>query len=300
MVDALLTAAENAHQRDDMRTLESLALELIERCGDSDDSRLGLGHLFLAIVLARRSDADGARWHARRAATLFEAAGNTEGLLRAKVVLAFISGEVDPVPHEARSLTAEALAIARSLGDESRLAVVLGNYAEVCRQHGDFPGALRHAGEAAELLAKTGQSGRAAAQQCVIAHIYVAQHKFSKALEALDAARGLLDVDPIPRCYAWYFDVWLTIAVEIGAFETAARLYGFVDLYRDRHDVPRQHGVLSRLSSPIQRIFGRFDDQRALQLVEEGEALTMPAADDLARDIARGCAAIVDSALNPP
>jgi tetratricopeptide (TPR) repeat protein len=284
-IGALIDACEEAHRREDMRGLEELAEELLRACEASGDPRRASGYVYLSIARAAQNDADGARNYATAALRMFSTAGDRVGILRAKVALAFIAGEVEIDRERARELAREALDIARDIGDPERLAVCLGNYAEVCRQDGSFGTAIGLASESAELYERNGRFARAAAQHGVIAQIYVVQRKFETAIEHLRIAWALLRRERIPRHFAWYFEVWITIAVALDKFETAARLYGFIDLYRDRHGVQRQQGVLSRISGPVERIFSVLGEQRAHALVEEGEALSVDAAQALTNGI---------------
>lgn len=290
-VDALCQAAEAAQRADNFRDLERLSRELIGACNAAGDPRVALGYQFLGICYGRKNDASRARENYVKALELFRSAGDRRGVLRVTVGLAYIAGELEVDPDAAHRLSEEALAIARELGDPEYLAVTTGNFAEVCRAQGDYASALRLAAEAAALYSADERWGRAAAQYSARAHIFAVRSEFSESAENLRLAWELLQRQPIAIHIAWYFEVAFIIAALRQSWETAARLYGFVDHYRDVNDAPRLQGILPRLSAQVERVYAELGHERVDELLHEGERLSLEQAQALTQTFAESSAA---------
>ncbi|MBV8654679.1 MAG: hypothetical protein JO160_01460 [Candidatus Eremiobacteraeota bacterium] len=248
---------------------------------------MALGYQYLGICFGRRNDARKAREHYLKAHELFKAAGDRRGLLRATVGLAYVAGELEPDPAEARRLSEAALLQARDLGDAEYIAVTAGNFAEVCRADGDWAAALRFGAESAKLYAAGERWARAAAQYSAMAHTHAVRGEYQGAFECMASAWELLQRQPVAVHVAWYFEVWFMIAATLEQWETAATLYGFIGHYRDANDAGRLQGVLTRISTHVERVFSELGRSRVEELLHAGERLTVEEAQSLSLSATR-------------
>jgi tetratricopeptide (TPR) repeat protein len=287
-VDRLCDAAEAAHRSENRVELERLAREIIVACEPSADPRVARGYRFLGITYAWQNDARSAKQYYERAFELFASSNDRRGMMLVTVSLAYVAGEVELDNAKARHFAEQAMLMARELRDEEYLPVTLGNFQEVCRLEGDYVAAIRYGTESAALFAAQKRFGRAGAQHAAVAHSYLLRRDEPSAFAHMSSAWNMLQREPIPRNVAWYFEVWFMIAAAIEEWETAARLYGFIDHYRDVSDARRLQGILPRLSGSVERVYAMLGEERANQLIVEGERLTLETAQALAESVARG------------
>jgi tetratricopeptide (TPR) repeat protein len=272
-----------AHREGGWRELERRALKLIEACEPTVDVRyLAEGHYYLGVSHYLRNDARNARASYQTALELFTAQQDRAGLLKVKVGLAAIAGDLDFEPVTFRRLCEEALLMARELGDDQSVGVTLGNLADACRLEGDYAPALRYAEEAAAALMRLQRWSLAGGQYATAAHVHVLRRELPAALESMRLAWEYLQREPNVNHRAWYFEVWFLIAASLERWETAARLYGFARHYRDVNNAQRLQGMLPWLSGPVERLYERLGHERAEELFIEGEALSIEQAQELA------------------
>ena len=265
-----------AQRSGDWRTMERLANEAIASCETAQ------AHYYLGMSYFLRNDGTNAKRAFRRSLELGEAADDRLAMLRAKIGLASVAGDIDLDSPAFRHLCEEALVMARDVGDDKSLAVTLGNLAEACHQEGEHAAALRYAGEAAQVFLRLERWSSAGAQYATTAHVYLQQRELPAAIGAMGEAWEYLRREDVPFHRAWYFQVWFLIAAALGEWESAAWIYGFVNHYRDVNNTPRLHGMLPSMSLAIERQYRELGHDRALELALEGEALTIERAQALA------------------
>lgn len=283
---ALYAAAVSAQDAADYLTLARLAREIVALC-ESNGDHLGLawGHYFTGAANFQRSDGAAARGAYSKAQDLFSEVGNREGVARCMLGQAAVALDIAVDADEARRLYDLAVPIVREIGDQRRLAIVLGNLGEICRMEGECAQALRYAGEAVALFREVGDPAYAGWQLTSMGHYHLLLRDHAAAIQSMRESHRELLRDPIPRWMAWYFDVWLIIVAALDRWEAAARLLGFVNRYRDENNTPRMQGILPWFSAPIEELHKRLSEERLHELMLEGESLTSQAAQSLVESV---------------
>lgn len=285
-VRELHNAAAAAQAAADYLALADLARRMIELSEKNGDA-LGLawGSYFAAAALYQRNDGPAATREYRRARELFEKIQNREGAARSMLGMAAVAIDIDVDVDEGRRLYDLAVPIIRELGDERRLAIVLGNLGEICRLEGSTAKAEQYSEEALDLFQDIGDSASAGWMLCNIAHLRLLHRDEIGALESMQDAYEELEQNPVPRWVAWYFDTWFIIAAALGHWEKAAQIYAFVNRYRDEHSAPRYQGILPWFSSPVEQLSQNIDAEQLSQLFDAGETLTVETANKLVFEI---------------
>jgi len=282
----LYDAATAAQTAADYLTLARLARKIIALCeGNGDKLGLAWGQYFAAAAQFQRNDGSGAARSYRQAEELFTELGDRMGMARCMLGLAAVALDINLDVAEARRLYDLAVPIVRESKDKRRLGIVLGNLGEICRMEGDYDRALRYAEEAVTIFREIGDSAYAGWQYTSMGHYHLLRREYAAAIESMHASYPELLKDPIPRWFAWYFDVWFIIAAALDRWELAARLLGFVNRYRDDHSTPRLQGTLPWLSRPIERLSEHIAEDRLSELFIEGESLSLEQARALVADV---------------
>jgi len=284
--NALIEAAKSARVSSRFLVLERLARELIAH---GDEAKLpeatASGYYHLGIALSNLNRGDEAAVATRRAIELYDVAGDRLAAARARMNLGSIALDNDGDPGEARRLYEGSMPVMRELGNETNLAIALGNLGEVCRLEGDYRGALAYAQEALGIFESCNDRDNTVWQLTNIAHFLTQQRQYRAAIDHMQRARALLQVDANPRWLAWYFDTWFLIAAALEHYEVAAQLQAYVDKYRDEQNQPRLQAMLPWLSTPKERVARALPLDRHDELVEAGEALTLASAQRLAESV---------------
>jgi len=284
-LEQLRAAIREAQLHADFPAVERWAHELASRCSALGDA-VGQGdaYAYLGGALVARNEGRGARAAYQRARELYESADDLHGVARAINGLAHVAMDIDLNLSEALRFLDESLPIAREFGEPRLVGVILGNLSEAQRLEGDYVRAIRTAREALEILDVAGDAPRAAWQLINIAHCQFLQKKRSDAVSTMRAAYEYLSGATYDaRMVAWYFDVWFIIAAGYGQWRTAALLLGFVNQYRADKSLIRLQLLLPWLSGPTEEMWRRLPGDTGAQLLAEGAALSMEAADALTR-----------------
>lgn len=283
---ALETRARAARLENDDALLERLGGEMIalgESSGDTEAIAWGNYHLGVALThLNRGSEAERANL---AALDLFTALGDRFAAARVMMNLAMTELDINLNAVKARRLYEEAIEIIRETGEPIRLAIALGNLAEIMRLEADYRGAIRTARESLGHFLEAADLGGAATQWITVAHCQALLRDYTLSAESMRAAFECLRQDPDARWMALYFDTWVVIAARLGHVESAAQLLGFADLYRFDKSVRRLQGMLPWLSSAKERIARELSDDRLHELTLAGEAMTLEQAQALAETI---------------
>lgn len=284
---SLHDAARAAQRTGNSRSLERIARKLIALAETTGDQQhLGLGHYYLGSAHFWRGDGRNASAAYATALEIFTRAGDKAGIARVQIAVAAVAVDIDLDVEKAHALYERALSFVRELDDEIFLAVALGNFAEVCRLEGAYAPAIRHAGEAAEVYERLERFAQAGTQLATIAHVHALRRDYVRAVETMQRAWEMLRREENPRFLAWYFDIWFLIAAGLDRWETAARLLGFLNHYRDASNARRLQGILPWFSSPVERLSKELSVERAHELILEGESLSPDAAQRLVESIA--------------
>lgn len=270
----LFSAAVAAQESADYLTLARIARKLIALSETNADRKgMAWGQYFLGAAHFQRNDGRPAERSYHKALELFTAEGDREGAARATLGLAAVALDCDVDGPLARALYEEAIPIVRALGDKRRLAIALGNFAEVMRLEGDVRLALKYAEESLAIFRTIGDEASIGWQLTNVAHLQLLRRNYGTAVERMREAYDALRRQPTSREIALYFDVWFIILSALQKWELAAKLLGFTNLYRDRTNCPRMPGILPWFSRPVERLSENLSPDRLSELMIEGEAL---------------------------
>ncbi|MBV8491766.1 MAG: hypothetical protein JO199_14665 [Candidatus Eremiobacteraeota bacterium] len=272
---ALRNAARAALSANDIASLVQAASELRELgAAGGDPQTLGYGHYYAAAAAFWRNDARKAVAEYRSALEAFREAGDEHGMARAMLGSATtaVHGEMDLV--KARQLYEEALPLVRALHDDKLLAETLGKLGEVCQFEADYATSERHTTEAITLYERLGMASSMGVQYVSLAHLQLLRRDYAASAESMKRAYGLLREDPVPRRVAWYLDFSFVFAAARSHWETAARLLGFTNRYRDECGVARLE-LTPWFAHHIERVTAAVGADRLDTFLAEGESLTL-------------------------
>ena len=268
----------------DWRLGERLGRELIEAANKSGDLLAkGMGFTYVGNARLLSGDGPGAETAYAQAIKLYKKIGDEVRVAQVMMNLGIIAVEINLDVREGRRLYDLALPVVRAAGDKGRVALGLGNVAEIWRMEGDYDRAMACALESAELFDEIRQTERAAWQRINIAHLYSLRREYAAAWDCMRAASEELKRNHIAHWQAFYFDVWLIIAADVGALESAARMLGFSDEFRHQKSVPRLQGILPWFVPTIEKLKKKLGEERLAELRASGALLTMDEADALAQ-----------------
>lgn len=281
--EALLAAARTASTRGDYQTLQRVALELISWAQVNESTHsLAEGYRYLGGAMLYMQDARAAELAYHQALDIFEEIGDRHGAANVTISLVALAMDLNLDVVEARRLIDQALPLMREMNDPLRLAVALGNAAEVSRQEGAYDDAIAYAKESLEIFQSIGETARAAAQLTMVAHCFALKRDYAGAFRYMTAAYEAFCLDPNPKFLTVYFDVWFILAARLRQWELAAQLFGFMEEYRDVHRVPRLRGLFSWFAPSIEAVTLHLGDERLSQLRAKGSALSWADAHQLA------------------
>lgn len=268
-VAELLEAGPAALNDADYALLERIGTELVSVCGDDERAR-ARGFTFIGNAKLQTGDGDAAEAHYFKALDIYRKLGDEGFEAQVLMNLGVVAVEINLDVAEARRLFDLALPMMRRTGDKARLALGLGNLGELARLESDFPAALIQATESLELYEALGEAERAAWQRTNIAHVRSLMRDYAGAIDSLRAAYATLEEKKNPHWLSIYFDVWFLLAMELRAYEPAARLAGFNDRYRMQNTVPRLSGLMPWFVPSMDRLRKRLDESRFAELRSEG------------------------------
>lgn len=288
----LANAGQAAWDRGDFEALETSARDLLARAeAEGDHAKLALGHRFLGAARLSFHDEATARSELYQAMQLFSEIGDHVGAANVMLSLGTLAMELNMDPHEAHGLYTEALALLRAHGNQQRIAVALGNLAEVYRQEGDYRRAMQHATESLTIFRELHDSSRAAWQLTLIAHLHALRRNDASAVEYLNQAYDALKSNQNPKWISTFFDVWFMLATRLERWEIAAMLEGFIEHYRDVNHIPRLLGLFPWFAPCVERLYESVPPVRIEELRTRGTKLSVEEAIELTADIRRDDAA---------
>ncbi len=283
--ELLLRAAQIASNRRDFAALDPLAkllVEIHERSGDA----AGLGNALQLLTNSKLGLGNGAEaeTYQRRALEQFQAAGDRRGVASALGNLGVIAEQHHMNYDAARQLMLHSLQIMQELGLVLNCAESLANLACVCMRAGDFVQGLAFAKQGLAIFRRLGNEADAGLAHINIAEIYIEWRRPAEALPELRAARRALG-DHANRLYVTcYFEAGFKAAVEMKAYEQAAKLYGFAERHRrvtkaplqpsERAAIESRRAILARTLTPLDlnsfvRAGAKMDGATAQGLIEQ-------------------------------
>lgn len=268
-IAALMEAGPLALSSADYSGLERIGRELVD-IAHGDDAARARGLTFIGNAKLQMGDGDAAEAHYFKALDLYRKNGDEAFEAQILMNLGIVAVEINLDVAEGRRLFDIALPIMRRNGDRVKLALALGNVAEIARLEGNFSGSLACAAESLELYEAIGDKERAAWQRINIAHVRSLVREYPAAIMLLRDAFAALEERKNPNWLATYFDVWFLLAVELRSYERAARIAGFNDRFRMQHNVPRLSGRLPWFVPSMDRLRKHFDESRLTGLRTEG------------------------------
>ena len=288
VVDRLYSAARASNERADFAESERLARELIAMCTASGDRRgLGMGYATLGTARSAQGDIPAAEDAYHTALDCFEEIGDEIGVARVRTNLGTIALEGALDAAEARRQFDACIPVLRAAGDTRLLAYALANMGKVNRMEGDYDQAMRLAMESYELFINNGIPSHAGWQLVNAAHYHSLRRKYHEAAETMQKAFEHLRPVTGELCRAGYFEVAFIIATELGAWDDAGRLQGFLEAYRFETKARAPLGILPWFMPRIELLTRRVPEDRLQTLRDEGAALTVEQAQELFLNVAR-------------
>jgi len=288
----LKRAAQVASGRQDFSSLEPLAkllVEIHERSGDA----AGLGAALQLLTNAKLGLGNGedAEQYQRRALEQFRLAGDRRGVASALANLGTIAEQVHLNFDTAKQLLRYSLDIFRELEQPSACAAVLRNLGVTSMRNGDYIEALMQARESLEIFRRLGNEADAGLQHVNIAEIHVEAGRAADAISELAAARSALGEQPNRHFLASYYDVAFKAAVELAAYEQAARLYGYIGRHRRVARIPHQRSEKEAIESRRGVLERTLPAPVLDRLIREGSSMDGGAVEGLIERLAKPQAA---------
>jgi predicted ATPase/ATP/maltotriose-dependent transcriptional regulator MalT len=286
-VELLDAAARMAAAAQNYPELEPLAAQLVAaRERDGDSKPLG-DALFMLANAKYNLGADGeADLLYQRALAQFEKSGSRRGVA---LVLGTLGTNVeqrtvvadDERFGQARDLLEQSLTIFREEAVVLSCAQVLENLGVLCMRAGDLRAALSYTTESLALYRQNGNSVRAALAHVSIADVHLAAGDPLRAISELQAGRSASDERPHGPFVPYYAESGFKGAVDLGVFETAAKLYAFAREYRNVIRMPLRPGEQAAMAPCLAALRQAIDARNLEQLFVDGASMDLGAVDAL-------------------
>lgn len=285
--DELIASVRAANDAGDYSELERRAQELLE-AGELLRDRAGIAaaHRYLGNARLVRRDVTGAEREYRLAQDLYESLGDSVGVATCQLSLGNLELELRMNVIEARRYIEESLPTIRAYGQASHLAIALGLLGEIARLEGDYDLSMMLSGEALDIFEDIGDRTRAGAELLDIAHCRLLKRDYDSAKVVLELAYAHLETKHNPQRIATYFDLWFMFAANVGRFEQAAKLYGFVEEYRARRNVPRLQNLMPWFSGAVESVAAHLSADEMAGARARGSVFTVDEARALAAKVA--------------
>ena len=272
--ESLYASAQDAYQRGDIKVLQHYAKLLLALARQLEDDRwLGRAHNFLGGTYVYQGNAAAAEGEYRASLECYRAIGDTRGISSSLIGLGSVYSDLNLDFIAARECFQEGLAVAQSGGAEVQLAFAYANLGEISGFEGDYARALYYSKEALKIFEQLADV-YVASQLIRVAHYQALRAEFDAAVQTLHVAYGKLRRDQRWLDVAGYFEVWFFIAIELGRFEEAARLLGFLEWYRDERNVPRLPSMMPWFAPRLEKLESRLGYEQMMRLRRDGELLS--------------------------
>ncbi|HEY9180501.1 MAG TPA: diguanylate cyclase [Candidatus Baltobacteraceae bacterium] len=257
--ELLYAAALAAHSDGDFTALRDYALEMLAIAQTGED-RVKMGRASNALGNAEKhlGNAEAAgQWYAA-ALEHHRAAGDRRGvgvvLMNEGAAAADLHLDFDT----ARANFLEALDIFRELGLSVNIGIVLANLGEIAGQLGDYETALTYAQESLAVFERLNNAAAQAWQLTSIAHYRTERQEWERAAAALRNAQAILQEHPHREYAALLLEVGLYLAADLHRDELAARIAGYLNVYREREAVPRLPSAARHYERRMERVRDRL------------------------------------------
>ncbi|HET7814966.1 MAG TPA: hypothetical protein VFL13_11390 [Candidatus Baltobacteraceae bacterium] len=284
--DELIAGVRAANDAGDYVELERRAQELLEASElVRDHAGIAAAHRYLGNARVVRRDVDGAEREYRIAQDLYEQLGDSVGVATCQLSLGNLELELRMNVIEARRYIEESLPTIRAFGRASHLAIALGLLGEIARLEGDYDLSMMLSGEALDIFEDIGDRTRAGAELLDIAHCRLLKRDYDSAKAVLELAYGHLEPESNPQRIATYFDLWFMFAVSVRCYDDGAQLYGFVEAFRARRNVPRLQNLMPWFSHAVEIIGMQLSPDEVASARARGSVLSTGQARELAAKV---------------
>ncbi|MDP9110176.1 MAG: hypothetical protein M3M96_00885 [Candidatus Eremiobacteraeota bacterium] len=257
--ESLLASTQDAYERGDVAVLIHYAAKLLEVAQSvGDTKRTAQAYNFLGTAEVYRGKAEAANRYYDQAQALYQQIEDTSGIISVLIARAVIHADILLDFNESRRILEEALRISRIAKLDRLTAFALSNLGETSRLDGDYVGALAFTQESLKLFESLGDQAHAAAQLINIGHYRALRREYEPAMASLRKAYAKLRKQQRFVEIAHYLEIWFFVAFEIGKFEEAAKLLGFLETYRDEHTVPRLPTMMPWFAPRLERLEQRL------------------------------------------
>ncbi|HEY1977696.1 MAG TPA: NB-ARC domain-containing protein [Candidatus Baltobacteraceae bacterium] len=286
--ELLQRAAQIALGRNDPAApaLAKSLVEAQERAGDP----IALGNALLLLANSKVATGAGteAELHLHRALEQFRAADDRRGVAVALCALGTVAGQQKLNYAQAKRLLSRSLEMFTAIGDFYGCVEVLGNLTVTSMRAGEFPQALDYGERSLALLRRLGNDADAVLAHINIAEVYLEWGKRHKALEVLVAAHQGIGTGN--RLYvAYFYEAAFKLAVDVGAHETAAQIYGYAQRQRHNSGTPLQPDEAAVLQTRSRRLTQSVDEATLASLVRHGTTLDTTAIKELIESLDAPC-----------
>jgi predicted ATPase/ATP/maltotriose-dependent transcriptional regulator MalT len=289
-IELLDAAARMALSSQNFAEVEFLSAQLVdarERAGDSK----ALGDALAMLASAKHSllADEEAKPLYRRALEQYEKSGSRRGVA---VVLGALGTVIeqqtvsDPEKFdEARDLLEQSLTIFREEAAIFSCAQMLENLGVLCMRSGDLETALAYTKESLATYRQIKNDDRASVAHVSIADVHLAAGEPLRAISELQAGRRVLGDRPQGPFVLHYTESAWKAAVDLAAYEAAAKLYAFAGGYRKIIGRPLQPGEQAARTSHYTALQEALDASALERLFGEGARMDIPAVDALIAEL---------------
>lgn len=251
----LLYAAATAAQSDgDFHALREYASELLALAENVEDhSKLGRACDALGTAEKHLGNAKAAQqWYASALAH-YRVDGDRRSVGAVLLNLGTAAADVLLDFSSASAYFLEALQIFRELELWPDIGIALACLADISGQMGDYETALAHASESLSIFERLRNPCAQAWQLVSIAHYRIERQEWERAASALRSAHAMLQEHPHREYAALLLEVGLYLAGDLRRDELAARIAGYLHVYREREAVPRLPSAQRHYDGRVQR-----------------------------------------------
>ena len=272
--ESLYRSALDAYERGDAKIMQHYATMLLGAAEPIDNkSMLARGHNLLGGAYAMQNNADLAEQEYRSALDLYRTAGEPRGVASSLTGLGSVYSEMYLDYAVARAFFEQALTVALEAGAEVQVAFALVNLGEVSSFESDYGRALSYSAEALAIFERL-DDVYVASELIRTALYHALRADYVQAVEALHNAFTKLRRDQRKTDVAHYFEVWFFIAIEVGRYEEAARLLGFLETYRTENNVPRLPSMMPWFAPRLEKLEERLGYDAMMRYRRDGEFLS--------------------------
>lgn len=280
--ESLYNAARRARDLCDAPSLERLSKIMLAHGNAGDAKLLADGEMFYAFALLLKGDSAHAHIALDAAAAVFDTLHAADGQAAVASMHSTLAFHVDGDREAARRFCEQCLSLEKDTTDSHYIGMALANLGEIAVLEGDYSAALRYQVDAIALFRELGDRGRVGWQLSSMALVQLQRRNVSAFVQTLREAFEELDRERTPRFVARYFDVCFVGAARQQRWEEAAILSGFVGRFREVTNESRLQGLLPWISASTERLSQSIPEPRLIELLREGESLTVDGAQELA------------------